>query len=137
MGETITAGGGSVSPSTTESSAPSWKRFREANAALQPLIELDADGTIRHLSPPARRLLEYRADQSIQPSFFSHVHAKNQYQVMRDVADMVCYGKKQASWLLRLRTGKQHWRWFQATVRNQLSAAPATILVSLQEVRDW
>ncbi|ARA92761.1 MAG: hypothetical protein D6685_18770 [Bacteroidetes bacterium] len=137
MEQTLLPDDVTITPARTETPDASWKRFQEASEALQPLIELDADGTIRRLSPAARRLLDYRSDEALQPSFFSHVHARNQYQVMRDLADMVCYGKKQASWLLLLRTGTKRWRWFKVSVRNQLQATPPSILLTLQEVREW
>ncbi len=137
MEETLMPDDVTTAPARTENADVSWKRFQETTEALQPLVELEADGTIRRLSPAARRLLDYRPEDTLQPSFFSHVHARNQYQVMRDLADMVCYGKKQASWLLLLRTGTKRWRWFKVSVRNQLQATPPSILLTLQEVREW
>lgn len=97
----------------------SRKRFRP-NPHL-PAIVLDGEGTIRDITPQARRLLELRQDAPPADCFFSLVHARNIYQVMRDVADMVCYGKPQASWLMRLRTGRGRWQWFRASVSNHLN----------------
>lgn len=96
---------------------------------------LDAEGTIQHITPAARRLLEYRHDDELPPCFFSHVHGRNMYQVMRDIADMVCYGKPKASWMLRMRTGRGHWQWVRATVINQLNDDRAAIEVILSDLQ--
>lgn len=113
------------------------KRFREPVSPHTPALLLGADGTVQHITPAARHLLEYKADQQIESCFFSHVHGRNLYQVMRDVADMVCYGKASASWLLRLRTGQGRWRWYKASVKNQLNLGEGTILVNLRDLHDW
>ena len=112
------------------------KRFQSGLDVHLPLIVLDAAGNIQHLTPAARGLLEYKPGQSIEPCFFSHVHGKNLYQVMRDVADMVCRGKAQASWLLRLRTGQNRWRWYKATARNELMRPEATLTVHLRDFQE-
>ena len=114
-----------------------WKRFQAAAASLPPVVTLDAEGNIVRLSAAARRLLEYRPEDALQPCFFSHVHAKNQYQVMRDIADMICHGKRHANWLLRLRTSRGRWRWFKADVRSGLDKRPAAVTIHLSELRDW
>jgi hypothetical protein len=114
-----------------------WKRFQPGElSAHLPAIVLDAEGSIQHLTPAARSLLEYRKDQHVEPCFFSHVHGRNLYQVMRDVADMVCYGKSRANWLLRLRTGSGRWNWFKAAVKNQLDDLDGVITISLRDLRD-
>ena len=46
------------------------------------------------------------------------MHEKDLYRVMRDVAEMVCHGKKQAWWQLRMRTGRGRWRWFKMLAHN-------------------
>ena len=103
----------------------SRKRFWGSVPAHLPALVLNADGTIQHVTRSARHMLEYRPDERISPSFFGHVHGKNLYQVMRDVADMVCYGKTGASWLLRLKTGQGRWRWFKVSVMNRLETEDA------------
>lgn len=112
------------------------KRFRSDYSALPPSVVLGADGMIKQVTPAACRLLRYRQDQDIKPSFFSHVHGKNLYQVMRDVADMVCYGKSAASWLLRLRTGQGDWRWFKATVKSAMNGDDGAIYIHLHDLSD-
>lgn len=95
------------------------KRFRAfPNRAV---LVVDGEGNIRQITPAARRLLEYGNAEPVPPCFFSHVHGRNMYQVMRDVADMVCYGKPKANWLIRLRTGRGRWQWYRATVTNGLN----------------
>lgn len=113
-----------------------WKRFQPVLAPHVSALVLDAEGTIRHLTPAARRMLEYRYDQDIDACFFGLVHGRNLYQVMRDVADMVCYGKAQASWLLRLRTGQGRWQWFKATVKNHLNQPEASIVINLRDLHE-
>ena len=121
---------------TTKFFSPNRKRFQLDSDAHLPLMLLDAAGTIRHLTPALRKVLEYKPEQPIEPCFFSHVHGKNLYQVMRDVADMVCRGKAQASWLLRLRTGQGRWRWYKATARNELMRPEAPITVHLRDFHE-
>jgi PAS domain-containing protein len=117
--------------------APIRKRFQEASLSQAPAIILSPDGSILQMTPSACHLLEYRSDQSVESCFFSHVHGRNLYQVMRDVADMVCYGKAGASWLLRLRTGQGRWRWYKATVKNLLTSGEGNIVINLRDLHDW
>lgn len=109
------------------------KRFHPANLFL-PTLTIDAEGTIQHISKAGRRLLEYASDAELDPCFFAHIHGKNLYRVMQDVAHMVCYGQQQASWLLRIRTGRGRWRWYRATAYNRLHSADEHILIRLTEV---
>ncbi len=115
------------------------KKFVESRKRFQavdhiPTILLSGDGTIQHMTPSARRLLEYSSEKSPPSCFFSHVHARNMYQVMRDVADMVCYGKPKANWLLRLRTGRGRWQWVRAVVTNELNDPMRAIRVVLSDL---
>lgn len=105
------------------------KRFQSLAKAHVAALILDAEGTIRHVTPAARRLLGYDLNEPLMPCFFSHVHGHNMYQVMRDIADMVCYGKPKARWLLRLRTSNGRFQWFQTTVTNHLDYDEPTIKI--------
>lgn len=96
------------------------KRFQNPSLAM---IELTQDGSVRQLSPAARNLLEYSAADDVSESFFSMIHGRQLYQVMRDVADMVCHGKTRATWLVRMRTARGRWKWFKADVYNRLDQA--------------
>ena len=78
-------------------------------------------------------LLEYGPEDEIEPCFFSLVHSKNQYQVMRDVADMIVHGKHAATWFLRLRTGRKRWQWYRAYAINELNQPAEAICVRLSE----
>jgi PAS domain S-box-containing protein len=132
---------GSISASptpavTSKSQAFFRKRFQNP-IVDSPAIILNEDGTIKEASPSALRLLDYSAAATISPSFFSLVHGKNLYQVMRDVADMVCYGKARATWLLRLRTGEGRWRWYKVNATCDDQGSDRTILLSLKDVSDW
>ncbi len=102
-----------------------------------PVLILNDEGTIAHVTLSARRLLEYSEQQTVDPCFFSHVHGKNLYRVMRDVADMVCHGKESGTWLLRLRTGRGRWRWYKAAVRNYLNEETPGISVALHDLHEW
>ena len=119
------------------SPSPDRKRFLSSGSDSSASLILDAEGNICEMSAPARHLLEYRSEQDADACFFSHVHGRNLYQVMRDVADMVCYGKAAASWLLRMRTGRGRWRWFKASVKNRLNTPDGTIIVSLRDMNEW
>lgn len=111
-----------------------WKRFRPVQDLVVPVLSIDETGTIQHASKAARRLLEYGPNATLDAYFFSHVHGKNLYRVMQDVAHMVCCGQQQASWLLRLRTGHGRWRWYRATAQNRLHESSQAILIRLATV---
>lgn len=111
-----------------------WDRFQCLEKS--PTLVLDARGTIQVLTPAARRLLDYQPGQPIKPSFFSHVHAKDLYRVLRDVAEMTFHGKQGASWRLRLRTGDGGWHWFSATVDNQLNQPEEALLICLDHLTE-
>jgi PAS domain-containing protein len=119
---------------TAKNFNPGWKRFHPRVAIPVPMLALNEEGTILHVTDAARRLMEYGKGDVIDPCFFAHIHGKNLYQVMRDIADMVCYGKSKASWLFRVRTGKGRWRWFKATARAQQEETGRIIEVALNEV---
>ncbi len=110
------------------------KRFQAAAGPNVPLIIVGADGSIQYLSPTARRMLDYRQDQAVESSFFSLIDGKHLYQVMRDVADMVCHGKSRANWLLRLRAHSGRWKWFKADVFNQAGRDEGLVNVVLAAI---
>ncbi len=110
---------------------PDRKRFQNPGMAT---IVLGADGTVQSLSAPARQILEYGKDQLVEHSFFSMIHGRQLYQVMRDVADMVCHGKNRATWLVRLRTKKGRWKWFKADVFNRLDQTSSSLDIILSAV---
>ena len=112
---------------------PDRKRFQPVEEAQDAVLMLDAGGAIQDLTPAARRLLGYQPEQPLKPSFFSHVHAKDLYRVMRDVAEMTFHGRRQADWELRLRTGAGRWHWFSAAVGNQLDHPEQAIRIRLTD----
>lgn len=124
--------------STGISASSSRKRFQEREIlnARFPLLLLNAAGDIQHLTPTARALLEYAEQQPLDPCFFTHVHSRNLQQVWHDLAAMARQSKQQATWLLRLRTGRGHWRWFQVRARNLISEQKGILLLlqPLQQV---
>jgi PAS domain-containing protein len=97
---------------------------------------VDRDGTIQNLNEPARRVLEYASDVSIDRCFFSHVHGRNLRRVMRDLAHMVSHGKQRTRWLLRLQTGNGRWRWYRTIVRNRLDDPDGLIQIHLRPLSD-
>lgn len=110
------------------------KRFQSSFDAFSPVVRLNAEGSIQELSVSAKRLLEYAPGEAVEPCFFTHVHSKNLYQVMRDVADMVMFGKKRASWLVRMRTGRRRWQWYKASVLNGLAVPGGAIVIELSTI---
>lgn len=97
-----------------------------------PLIELNRKGDIERMNGGARRALEYASNDTVDPCFFSHVHARNLWRVMRDVAYMVSQKMQRARWLVRLRTGTGRWRWYRGMVENHLYGPPTRIQVLLR-----
>lgn len=108
------------------------KRFQKEVLPHRPVLTLDRDGNIQSLTRAARSILEYSPDDRVDECFFSHVHKRNMRRVMQDLAHMVCRGKQQAQWLLRLRTGNDRWRWYRASAENQLGQPSDRILVRLR-----
>lgn len=123
-----------VSSRSGSTSTRNRKRFQNLHNAPQPLIFFDEQGTVVNATSAALKILRYKNTQSVTSCFFSLVHSKNLYHVMRDVADMVCHGKKQASWFLRMRLGTHEWHWFTATAYNYLSDDAGEIAVFLEPV---
>lgn len=134
MPQTATSSSASGAPS--KKIAEARKRFQELARAQVAALILDAEGTIRYVTPAARRLLGYSLNEPLMPCFFSHVHGHNMYRVMRDVADMVCYGKPKAGWLLRMRTNDGRWQWFRTSVTNHLDYDEPTIKVVVTDLRE-
>ena len=123
--------------SPTFSPAPSArKRFQSVISPHFPLILLNAEGHILHLTPTTRRFLEYQPDQCIDSLFLSHVHGKNLRQITRDLGAMARIGKRQAFWLARLRTGRGRWNWYKITAENRLKGPESAILLRLRDLRD-
>ena len=89
--------------------------FRKRFQLRPPHLVVDSTGHLTALSPDARALLEFPASQRVETNFFSHVHSRNQYRVMRDVASLLLFDKTRCEWLLRMRSGRGRWLWFQAT----------------------
>jgi hypothetical protein len=98
---------------------------------------LGPEGFVKHVTDAARRLLQYGPDQPFDDYFFTHVHGKNLHRVMRDLAAMVKRGSERASWLLRLRTGRDRWRWYRAEAINRLSLGTPAVTVRLSDLHDW
>ena len=120
-----------MGPEKPPTSSIDWKRFH--NPSL-PLVVLGPDGSMVHVSATARHLLGYQPTQPVEASFFSLIHAKQLFQVMRDVADMVCRGKPSATWLIRLRTVSGRWQWFKADVRYRGDLPEAAVTIVLKSM---
>lgn len=118
--------------SPTFFSSQSWKRFQNETLNHVPLLALDREGNIQTLTRAARQVLEYGSDTALDECFFSHVHKHNMRRVMQDLADMVSRGKQRTQWLLRLRTGNGRWRWYRASVQNQLGQPEDHIQIRLR-----
>ena len=127
--QTLSSPSRSTSPFFSDRSR---KRFQEESSPHIPILKLDREGTIQTLTPAARRALEYTSNASIDSCFFAHVHKRNMRRVMRDLAHMVCRGKQQTHWLLRLRTGNERWRWYRTSVQNNLDQKEGYILIQLR-----
>jgi hypothetical protein len=130
--------------SATLLNAPSAEPTEETSGGFDalaspytPVIVLGPDGFVKHMTKAARGLLQYRPDQDFDDYFFTHVHGKNLPRVMRDLAAMVKRGSERASWLLRLRTGRDRWRWYRAEVTNRLSLTTPAVTVSLRDLHSW
>jgi len=110
------------------------KRFQGLEDPPEAMLVLNAGGEIACMTQAARQLLRYRPEQPMAPSFFAHVHAKDLYRVLRDVAEMTCHGLREAAWQVRLRTGQGGWHWVRATVGNQLDQPERSICIYLHKL---
>jgi PAS domain-containing protein len=123
----------SPSPSTSSLfSSSGWKRFQTEDLPHVPVLTLDREGNIQSLTRAARQALEYSSDTDLDECFFAHVHKHNMRRVMQDLADMVSRGKQRTQWLLRLQTGNGRWRWYRASVQNNLGHQTDHIQVRLR-----
>lgn len=122
---------------TVSSSSDTSEQFQQLVNPYAPVLILNPDGFIEHLTDAARRLLQYRSGQAVDAYFFTHVHGKNMRQVMRDLAGMVRHGEEGASWLLRMRTGRDRWRWYRAQAVNETDNEPPAVTVRLRDLYDW
>ena len=120
-----------VAPAGHESQQKSTSDRKRFHNPSFPTAVLAADGNVLHLSPAAKRLLGYSQSEPVEVSFFSLIHRNQLFQVMRDVADMVCHGKSSATWLLRLRSVQGRWQWFKADAhyRPDEPHAPLTVIL--------
>jgi hypothetical protein len=80
-------------------------------------------------------LLEFDAEQQVERNFFSHVHSRNQYRVMRDVASLLLFEKNTCSWLLRMRSGRGRWLWFYASAQCEQGIDSPRIGITLEPMR--
>lgn len=90
-----------------------------------PMLLLNEEGLIEHLTTAARHLLEYRPGQRMELPFLSHVHQQHLYRAMRDLEEMILHGRRKASWMLRLHTGRNRWRWYEAVAERCLQDSGA------------
>lgn len=97
-----------------------------------PRIELNQNGDIEHMNAGALRVLEYSTHESFKACFFSHVHRRNLWRVMRDLADLIQRKLQCTRWLLRLRTGKGRYCWFRARAENVRFRSMIGVRVLLQ-----
>jgi hypothetical protein len=97
-----------------------------------PVLRLDFEGCISEATPAARSFLGFQGDAHMPECFFSLVHGNNLYRTMRDVANMVCYGKARAQWMIRMRTGDRRYRWVSVTALNRLNGEEGAILIWLR-----
>lgn len=110
------------------------KRFQHEFNPLLPVLILDEDGHLRHMTPAARHLLEMPEAQAPPSMFFHLIHPGHLYPVMRDVTEMVLHGRKKASWMLRLRSGRRMWKWVRITAHNHLNEPEEAIVLHLREL---
>ncbi len=100
-----------------------------------PTIRVDASGTIVTMSEPALAMLD-RTGHDYNTCFFAHLNRRNLLPVMRDVASMVCHGKKTARWLVQMRTGRNGWRWIRAAAIRVPTPGSCEIRITLTNVGD-
>lgn len=129
----------SASHAVFQTASPSFdvnfrKRFQKSAGEALPILVFDREGNICDLTRAARHLLEYSGEATIDDCFFSHVHKRNMHRVMKDLADMVSRGKRQAEWLVRLYTGNDRWRWYRVNVQNHLGSDTDRIYARLRSV---
>lgn len=102
---------------TAAPSVESQAAYQTLTDSGAPVIIIGFDGSIIDASHTAQALMGYASELSLDTNFFTLIHKNQLYTVMRDVADIICRGKQQASWLIRLKSSGGSWKWFNAEVR--------------------
>lgn len=100
-----------------------------------PTIRLDTSGTIIAMSAPALAMLNHNR-HDYDTCFFTHLDRRSVLPVMRDVASMVCRGKRTARWLMRMRTGRCGWRWVRAQAVRVITQHSCEIRITLANIGD-
>lgn len=112
---------------------PDFACQQEDVAPHVPVLVLNRKSLIECLTTAARQVLEYRPGQPMKRPFLSHVHRRNLYRIMQDLEEMVVHGRQKASWLVRLYTGRERWRWYEAVAERRIQpSGEVTILVRLK-----
>ncbi len=104
--------------------------------ALDVIMIVNANGTIRYGSPSVERLLGYRPQELTDEAVFEYVHAEDGEAVRRMFAAMV-HGSGSASGEFRVRHRDGSWRHMEA-IGSDLSNQPsvAGLLVQLRDVTE-
>jgi hypothetical protein len=122
---------GKTGPPTSNSAETSTVPKPDSRALLQ----IDAAGSITHMSLTARLMLGYTDGDPSDTCFFAHIHGRNLLQVMHDVASMVCSGKRSAKWMLRMKTATPNWIWVRLNASTLGPAsAPSGILIHVERI---
>jgi PAS domain S-box-containing protein len=99
----------------------SERRFRRLVEYGWDVINLvDADGTVRYVTPSVERILGYRPADVVDRSFFDFVHPDDHALVARRLRDALQAPEPAAPIELRLRHRDGSWRWVEATGVNLL-----------------
>ncbi len=111
---------------------PEW--YARHLPSEKPVLVLDSEARLRFATDAACRLFGFEGESYYNRCFFNCIHGSSLPLVMRDLADMVCYGKTSAAWLLCVRGQGGKRRWMKATANSRLAMAEDAITVSLHPI---
>lgn len=108
----------------------SEQRFRALTEhAAEGVSMIDADGTLRYLSPSAARLLGYTADERTGASWHQLIHPEDAGRMRTLFADLLRRPGGQISAQLRCRHKDGSWRWLEGVATNLLTEPSVRAIV--------
>jgi PAS domain S-box-containing protein len=104
-----------------------WRSLIHNSSNLITILE--ADGTIRYISPAIRKILEYRPGELIRKSIFEFVHPEDVDLIQKDFQRVLKNPTTALSTEFRLRHKDGSWRYIESTHSNLLMDAPGVRIV--------
>jgi PAS domain S-box-containing protein len=93
------------------------------------VVLLDADGTIRYVTPSAVQMHGYYVDETIGRHAFSFVHRDDRRVLVEQFAEVARTPGATVQTTVRVRTKAGAWRWIEGDISNMLEEPPVRVIV--------